>query len=233
MYRLKTFIGLFVFSFLLVGCANYVLPNNSYITTDDKYCVTSDDCACGTNINTGACFYGNKDYVNTLKQCPDFCTGIAGNFLIKCVNNKCQQVNVGNVDESYCDVDSDCVRQGSCCDCGLGKYVNKKYKVEPVCHVVCKCATEASMGKCIGNKCTAVPMTNPFKGFCGTSTLGSCQIDSDCVNGGCSGQVCQSKNEEPVITTCEYLDCYNADPYGVGCKCKNNKCQWIQTLFVD
>jgi eight-cysteine-cluster-containing protein len=62
--------------------------------------------------------------------------------------------------------------------------------------------------------------------FCGWSTNGQCSSDSDCIIGGCSGQVCQSKNEEPITTTCEWSDCYNAKVYGVGCKCLNNKCQW-------
>ena len=64
--------------------------------------------------------------------------------------------------------------------------------------------------------------------FCGTSTYGSCTIDSDCIAGGCSGQVCQSKNEEPIVTTCEYKDCYNAQSYGLDCKCVDKKCQWAK-----
>lgn len=65
-------------------------------------------------------------------------------------------------------------------------------------------------------------------GFCGTSTYGNCNSNSDCMTGGCSGQVCQSKNEEPIITTCEYRDCYNASAYDVKCECLNNKCQWTK-----
>lgn len=70
--------------------------------------------------------------------------------------------------------------------------------------------------------------TQPSKidNFCGTSTNGPCSVDADCITGGCSGQVCQSKSEEPVITTCEYRDCYNAQVYGLTCGCKNKKCQW-------
>jgi len=62
--------------------------------------------------------------------------------------------------------------------------------------------------------------------FCGRSSNGQCSSDADCITGGCSGQVCQSKNEEPIITTCEYTDCYNPQPYGVTCSCKAGKCQW-------
>ena len=59
----------------------------------EKYCEQDADCACGAYINTGDCFYGNNNYVNTLQQCPDFCTGFAGNLRIKCVNNECKQVS--------------------------------------------------------------------------------------------------------------------------------------------
>ena len=62
--------------------------------------------------------------------------------------------------------------------------------------------------------------------FCGFSTLGTCSSDFDCIFGGCSSQVCQSKYEEPLITTCEFQECYNADVYQVSCGCVNNRCQW-------
>ncbi len=61
---------------------------------DESHCNTDRDCACGTHIKTGECFYGNKDYVNEEKQCPDFCSGIAGNLAIKCVNSTCNQARI-------------------------------------------------------------------------------------------------------------------------------------------
>jgi len=64
--------------------------------------------------------------------------------------------------------------------------------------------------------------------FCGWSTYGKCSSDSDCTAGGCSSQVCQSKYEEPVFTTCELKDCYNAKSYGLNCRCVDNKCQWVK-----
>jgi len=79
-----------------------------------------------------------------------------------------------------------------------------------------------SIGRCSEEKCLS--LTN--EEFCGSSTYGNCVSDSDCMGGGCSGQVCQSKNEEGVITTCEYRDCYAAKDYGLECKCADNKCQW-------
>ena len=64
--------------------------------------------------------------------------------------------------------------------------------------------------------------------FCGSSTYGDCSADSDCVIGGCSAQVCQSKNEESTVTTCEYKDCYNAEKYELKCKCLAQQCQWAK-----
>lgn len=63
-------------------------------------------------------------------------------------------------------------------------------------------------------------------GFCGQSTSGVCESDSDCVADGCSGQVCRSTNESPVITTCEWRECYDDEKYNVGCGCIGRRCGW-------
>ncbi len=70
------------------------------------------------------------------------------------------------------------------------------------------------------------PQKEELSGFCGRSTYGSCKTDNDCLKGGCSSQICQAKDEEPIITTCEWRDCYDAEKYGVKCGCFNGKCQW-------
>jgi len=52
-----------------------------------------------------------------------------------------------------------------------------------------------------------------------------CQVDSDCVTDGCSGQICRSKLDEPVMTTCEWREeyaCYKKD----GCLCQSGQCAW-------
>ena len=58
------------------------------------FCKTNADCACGVDKETGKCAFGNKKYIDTSKQCPDFCSGIAGNLIIKCVNNRCTPVPI-------------------------------------------------------------------------------------------------------------------------------------------
>jgi len=59
-----------------------------------------------------------------------------------------------------------------------------------------------------------------------------CSTSSDCVVGGCSGTICQNKNAEPVITTCEYKDeyaCYES----IDCGCTAGKCQWQKTAEFE
>lgn len=64
--------------------------------------------------------------------------------------------------------------------------------------------------------------------FCGTSTYGACEDDSECIEGGCSSQVCMSEAEGDAggVTTCEWSECYNPEPYGLECGCIDGECQW-------
>lgn len=62
--------------------------------------------------------------------------------------------------------------------------------------------------------------------FCGSSTEGLCDSDSDCVTDGCSGQVCRSVKEEAVVTTCEWQECYDNNKFNVRCGCTEGKCEW-------
>lgn len=77
--------------FLIILTSGCISQSNKI---DEKYCTTDQDCECGVKIDTKECFYGNKKYVDTKQQCPDFCTGIGGNLEIKCINNQCTQVTV-------------------------------------------------------------------------------------------------------------------------------------------
>ncbi|GEM_PF-421980 len=67
---------------------------------------------------------------------------------------------------------------------------------------------------------------NDLGGFCGRSTYGSCKTNNDCETGGCSGQVCQSKKEERMATTCEWRECYDDEAYNIRCGCREGQCQW-------
>ncbi|MEM4265930.1 MAG: PKD domain-containing protein [Candidatus Woesearchaeota archaeon] len=72
-------------------------PNCEFAPCPERgsdYCEVDDDCVCdGFDHRTGQCFVGNRNYyevfVDKERDCPDFCTGIAGDMGVKCVENKC------------------------------------------------------------------------------------------------------------------------------------------------
>jgi len=60
-----------------------------------------------------------------------------------------------------------------------------------------------------------------------------CSIDSDCVIGGCSGTLCQSKDSEQFMTTCEWKEEYACFKETV-CSCIDGQCRWQETdEFID
>lgn len=74
---------------------------------------------------------------------------------------------------------------------------------------------------------TRPPLVNrkELMGFCGISSYGKCDYDMDCYITGCNKEICQSKNEEAILSTCVILDCHKK-PEGINCGCKENQCQW-------
>lgn len=72
------------------------------------------------------------------------------------------------------------------------------------------------------------------EGCSSTETAGEreCLTDDDCVRGGCSGTICQSKDAKPIFTTCEWLPeyaCYKK----IDCSCIDGKCRWGITEEFD
>ena len=55
-------------------------------------CKVDADCVCGTDKETHKCAFGPAARIDTGRQCPDFCTGIAGRMKIACVEGTCRQV---------------------------------------------------------------------------------------------------------------------------------------------
>ncbi|MDD5194039.1 MAG: hypothetical protein PHF67_05675 [Candidatus Nanoarchaeia archaeon] len=70
-------------------CENKKCVGSEEAVNDYDYCDYDSDCACGTNVQTGNCFRGNKKYVDEKAQCPDFCSGISGDFITICRNHTC------------------------------------------------------------------------------------------------------------------------------------------------
>lgn len=64
------------------------------------------------------------------------------------------------------------------------------------------------------------------RAFCGESTFAECTINEDCMEGGCSGEICKGKTELPKITDCIWRTCYDEVTFKVNCQCIENQCQW-------
>ena len=108
------FFGTLLIALLIIsGCVSEQSPSKiNSRSTDKTSCTVDDDCICGgVDANTDQCFLGNKDYyqhnVDKKKDCPDFCTGIAGNLVVKCLDNECVQT-FGCVTDSECSPGETC-----------------------------------------------------------------------------------------------------------------------------
>jgi len=137
---------------LLAGCQKTTpIPT----PVSETACKTDSDCACGTHKDTGACFVGNKEFVNIEKQCPDFCTGIAVMFETKCVNDECKQVRIQPAAE--CTVDDDCVPEQCCHPKQCVPVANQPNCAAVSCSAECKSQTMDCGGYCAceSSKCVA------------------------------------------------------------------------------
>ena len=175
----------------MTACAqNSETKTKSNPNTSPNSCLSDSDCICGGfDKKTDSCFIGNKEYYNKYvdkkKNCPDFCSGIAGNMVAKCVDNTCRQM-LGCINDAECK------------------------------------STEI----CINNKCMGSSKSNSKEKS--TTLTSECKLNSDCTIGGCSGTVCESKNAEQQLTTCQYLPefkCYKT----ITCSCVNGLCDWQKT----
>lgn len=84
------------------GAANTNANSNSNASGDQSHCEQDSDCACGVHIDSGACFVGNEAFVDTdpALACPDFCSGIAGHLVTRCIDNECQLSEAGDGGET-------------------------------------------------------------------------------------------------------------------------------------
>ena len=144
------------------------------------------------------------------------------------INNKIEAAN-------YCDVTSDCKIESFGCPFGCWNLVNKNAnineinsmveeynKVGEICIYDCLPQPKENEIKCVNNKCVA------------EEKIAECLADSDCGIGGCSGQVCTTKDKaKSTVTTCEFLKIYGCYKQTT-CSCINSKCEWKETPeFLD
>jgi hypothetical protein len=92
----KILLAVLVLAIVLIFASFALVLVSQGRASGEKYCETDNDCACGVRINSGECFYGNRNFVDAIRQCPDFCNGIAANLEIRCMSNKCSQVSVSD-----------------------------------------------------------------------------------------------------------------------------------------
>lgn len=80
-------------------------PNCEFAPCPERgsdYCESDNDCICdGYDTKADKCFVGNRQYyglfVDKERDCPDFCTGIAGDRGVKCVDSKCAIVKTAPI----------------------------------------------------------------------------------------------------------------------------------------
>ena len=84
-------VWLMVGAFAANGCGDEVSADCSDVEMS-MVCSQDSDCSCGVHIVDGSCFYGNQKCVNEEEQCPDFCSGRAGQLAIRCMDGICAQV---------------------------------------------------------------------------------------------------------------------------------------------
>jgi len=76
-------------------------------------------------------------------------------------------------------------------------------------------------------------LSKPTEEYCsedqhyGLSTNSTCSSDNDCVIDGCNGEICRSKSEESISSTCVYNPPYPKD-LGCSCRCIDSKCMWAK-----
>lgn len=81
--------------------------------------------------------------------------------------------------------------------------------------------------------CKGFGLPEDSKEYYGRSTYGSCQTDDDCTFGGCNAEICQSKDEEGIVSVCLVPDKPTPQQLGYDCRCVTNKCQWTREISCD
>jgi eight-cysteine-cluster-containing protein len=174
----KSLIVILLFFALVIGCVPSPRPapgTPAAPATEASIdsCSSDSDCVCGgVEKSTGRCFLGNREYyeknVDKSKQCPDFCSGIAGNLVVRCVDDKCIQMY-------ECIADS---------ECGGGKCVNNRCSTSTASE--CSSDSDCSKQGCSGQLCRP-KSAGRIVTTCEYRPEYDClkMIDCGCVNGQC------------------------------------------------
>ncbi|MDP7081282.1 MAG: Kazal-type serine protease inhibitor domain-containing protein [Candidatus Undinarchaeales archaeon] len=143
------------------------------------------------------------------------------------------------IEPSFCEVNDQCVRQRSCCECGKPTYVNKYHLQDRFCLLQCDCISppnERYVGVCRENQCETLVVQD--ERFCSTQSdchlqTDCCGLQAKCINRqlfigrpDCSGILCPAIYMEPQKCVCrdntcsitELNACINDD------ECRHLKC---------
>ncbi|MBT7902278.1 eight-cysteine-cluster domain-containing protein [Candidatus Woesearchaeota archaeon] len=149
---------------------------------------------------------------------------LIGIFLAGCQAPTKVELDLIKQNKDSCNQDSDCACGGVDIDsrqCFIGNVLYQQNFVDKSvdCPGFCQAKT-----KCVVRTCVSLPDLDLSSGVKKTE----CSADSDCIVGGCSGQICQSKNLPPEFTTCEVKPeyaCYSQ----IKCGCDAGFCNWDKT----
>ena len=174
-------------------------------------CGSASDCmVCGDE-----CFEGTM-----LKNSGQVC----GKTTIKNLGCDCQNGNCmlsvfscGDIVDFVCGIDGKTYKNKCAAnDAGVG--------IE--CNRVCPCTTIPAKPLLITPDTGASKLKDIIvNGFCGTQTETFCSQDSDCMVGGCSGEICQARKDNMMNSICLFEDCYQK-PTNVYCGCDSGQCKW-------
>ena len=62
--------------------------------------------------------------------------------------------------------------------------------------------------------------------FYGSSTNYPCEVDEDCLVSGCNNEICQSTEEEEMMSACLFPEQPLPQDLGYSCGCFEGECQW-------
>ncbi|PIY60389.1 hypothetical protein COY95_02025 [Candidatus Woesearchaeota archaeon CG_4_10_14_0_8_um_filter_47_5] len=133
-------------------------------------------------------------------------------------------------DKLACSQDSDCVCGGIDTETGTCFLGNKEYfkahvNQSRVCPDFCGGIAGNLELRCVNASCRQVSKTAPNPALPGSE----CTASADCAVGGCSGQLCGTREKmQDIMTTCEFrkeYGCYSL----TSCSCISGRCQWKET----
>lgn len=181
---------LLIASLVVSGCGSANLPKSASSAKDANIsmdsCADDSDCACGgVDRNTGRCFLGNieyqKRYVDMSRQCPDFCSGIAGNLVTRCVDSKCMQM-YECIAPSDCKDGYDCIRNR----CVSGKSSSPQSSGSGS-NPECRSDSDCKAGGCSGQLCLSASKSGSTYTTCEYREEFGCLKYASC---GCVGGKC-------------------------------------------